>query len=139
MINSPQEIFPTLRYRDASTALKWLQNAFGFTEEVVYRDDNEIITHAVLRYGASMIMFGQHSPEGWLGGSAPDPLASTVSIYVAVADPDAHYDRAVAAGAQIMRPLVDQEYGSRDYSARDLEGNLWSFGTYNPTIPTAHS
>ena len=49
-----------------------------------------------------------------------------------VPDPDAHYTRAKAAGAQIVRELVDQPYGSREYSARDLEGNLWSFGSYDP-------
>jgi len=77
-------------------------------------------------------MFGQHSDHGWLGGTAPDPLASPVGIYVAIDDPDAHHDRARAAGAQIVRELADQDYGSREYSARDLEGNLWSFGTYDP-------
>lgn len=53
-------------------------------------------------------------------------------IYVAVSDPDEHYARAKAAGAAITRELCDQPYGSREYGARDLEGNAWSFGTYNP-------
>ena len=77
-------------------------------------------------------MLGQHSPEGWMGGSAPDALASTISIYIVVPDPDAHHERAVAAGAQVVRELDDMDYGSREYSARDLDGNLWSFGTYQP-------
>ncbi len=37
-----------------------------------------------------------------------------------------------ALGAEVVRPLEDQDYGSRDFSVRDLEGNLWSFGTYEP-------
>jgi uncharacterized glyoxalase superfamily protein PhnB len=41
----------------------------------------------------------------------------------------------VAAGAEVVMPLTDQDYGSRDYTARDPEGNLWSFGTYLPRIP----
>lgn len=45
---------------------------------------------------------------------------------------DAHHDRAKAAGARIVRELQDTDYGSREYSARDFEGNLWSFGTYDP-------
>jgi uncharacterized glyoxalase superfamily protein PhnB len=53
-------------------------------------------------------------------------------MYVAVDDPDAHHDRAKAAGAEITRELVDQPYGSREYGARDLEGNPWYFGTYRP-------
>ncbi len=48
---------------------------------------------------------------------------------------DAHYERAVNAGAEILRPLADTDYGSREYTARDLEGNLWSFGTYSPGLP----
>lgn len=132
----PVTVFPALRYRDASTALDWLKQAFGFTEHTVHRDENGSIVHAVLRHGPSMIMFGQYDEAGWLGGRAPDPLAGTVSIYLAVDDPDAHHAHARAAGAQIVRPLVDQDYGSREYSARDPEGNLWSFGTYNPAAPS---
>jgi uncharacterized glyoxalase superfamily protein PhnB len=70
--------------------------------------------------------------EGWMAGEPPRPLASTVSIYAVVADPDEHCACARAAGADIVRELVDQPYGSRESSARDLEGNLWSFGTYDP-------
>lgn len=125
-------IFPALRYRDAQAALNWLKDAFGFQEKAVYRGDDGTIQHAELRLGNGLIMFGQHDDSGWSGGEPPNALASTVSIYVAIADTDAHYDRAKAAGARIVREPVDQPYGSREYSARDLEGNLWSFGTYDP-------
>ena len=54
------------------------------------------------------------------------------SVYLAVEDPDAHFARAKPAGAEITRAPTDQPYGSRVYGARDLEGNAWSFGTYNP-------
>jgi uncharacterized glyoxalase superfamily protein PhnB len=79
-----------------------------------------------------MVMFGGYSEEGFLGGESPDPARSTVSLYVVDADPDAHHARAVAAGARIVRELEDMSYGSREYSVRDPEGNLWSFGTYDP-------
>lgn len=125
-------IFPTLRYKDASTALEWLVRVFGFEEKAVYHGKDGAIQHAELRLGTGMIMFGQHGDAGWMGGKAPDPLASPQGIYVVVDDPDAHHDRAAAGGAQIVRELTDQDYGSREYSARDLEGNLWSFGTYDP-------
>lgn len=52
------------------------------------------------------------------------------TIYVVVDDPDAHHARAVAAGAEVVFPLTDQDYGSRDYAVRDPEGFIWSFGTY---------
>ena len=49
-----------------------------------------------------------------------------------VADVDAIHDRAKAAGAEITRELQDTDYGSREFSATDPEGNVWSFGTYDP-------
>jgi len=49
-----------------------------------------------------------------------------------IGDPDAHHERAGASGASIVRPLTAQHYGSREYSVRGAEGNLWSFGTYDP-------
>lgn len=125
-------IFPGLRYRDAQAGLEFLIKAFGFEEHAVYRDDDGSIRHGVLKYETGMVMLGQYSEEGWMGGHRPDPLASTISIYAVVSDPDSHYAQAKAAGARIVRDLEDTDYGSREYSARDLEGNLWSFGTYAP-------
>ena len=125
-------IFPALRYKDASAAIDWLERAFGFEEKVIYRGEDGTVQHAEMRLGAGMIMFGQVREDGWMDGKTPDPLASSQGIYVVIDDPDAHHDRARAAGAQIVRELTDQDYGSREYSTRDLEGNLWSFGTYDP-------
>lgn len=125
-------IFPALRYRDANAAIEWLERVFGFAEKAVHRGEDGKVQHAELQLGAGLIMLGQYSDEGWMGGNTPDALASTMSIYIVVADPDAHYERARAAGAEIVREPTDQDYGSREYSARDPEGNLWSFGTYDP-------
>lgn len=128
-----QTIFPALRYRDAEAALQWLKQAFGADEKVVYRgEDDGRIHHAELLIEGQLVMFGQHDDDGWMGGSAPDALAGTVSLYVVVADPDAHHARATAAGAEVVRELEEMDYGSREYSVRDLEGILWSFGTYDP-------
>jgi uncharacterized glyoxalase superfamily protein PhnB len=125
-------IFPALRYRDPDAAIGWLKDAFGFEEKAVYRDDRGAVQHAELRLGPGVVMLGPLREEGWMGGNASDPLASPTSIYAVVDDADAHHERARAAGAQIVRELADMEYGSREYSARDLDGNLWSFGTYDP-------
>jgi uncharacterized glyoxalase superfamily protein PhnB len=125
-------IFPAFRYRDADAAIDWLKDVFGFEEKAVHRDDAGVVMHAELRLGAGIIMLGQHRPEGWFGTSEPDAQASTIGIYVVVEDVDALYARVTAAGAELIRDLVDQDYGSREFSARDLEGNRWSFGTYDP-------
>jgi uncharacterized glyoxalase superfamily protein PhnB len=55
-----------------------------------------------------------------------------MGIHVVVKDVDAHYAQAVAAGAEILAEPSDPEYGGRFYSCRDLEGNVWSFGSYDP-------
>ena len=120
-------VVPSLRYNDARRAVEWLHEAFGFEPQMVVEGEGDTIAHAELTYGHGMVMlgtqrddsYGSHVGQGWL--------------YVVVEDADAHYARAKAAGAEIVRELEDQDYGSRDYSARDFEGNLWSFGTYRPS------
>ena len=121
-------IFPALHYRDPEAALAWLKHAFDFEEKAVYRGEDGRIQHAELRLGDGLIMFGGQPADA----ARPDGAQPPVTIYVVVGDPNAHYERARAAGAQIVRELADQPYGSREYSARDPEGNLWSFGTYDP-------
>lgn len=121
-------LYPSLRYRDAPAAIDWLKTAFGFEERVVHRGEDETIVHAELSFGPSILMlatekgdqYGGHVGQSW--------------IYVALEDPDAHCDRARATGAEIVRELADTDYGSRDYAARDPEGNLWNFGTYRPSV-----
>jgi uncharacterized glyoxalase superfamily protein PhnB len=128
-----QSLYPVIRYRDADAAIEWLGRAFGATDRVAYRDDSGAVMHAELDLDGQLIMLGTADPGGWMEGSEPKPLSSTVSLYVAIEDPDARHDRAAGAGATIVRGLEDTNYGSRDFSARDIEGNLWSFGTYRPS------
>jgi len=91
---------------DSQAALEFLTKAFGFDEVSVHRAEDGSIGHAMLRLGAGMIMFGgPPQEEGWLGAGKPDPLAGTVSVYVVVADPRAHYEHAARAGATIVREL----------------------------------
>jgi uncharacterized glyoxalase superfamily protein PhnB len=125
---SAPNIFPSFHYEDAVGAIEWLNRAFGFEKQYVVPGDNNTVAHAQLRFGAGMIMMGS-------GGKADpgNPWASErYGAYVVVPEIDAHYARAKAAGAKIERPLADTEYGSREYSARDCDGHLWSFGTYDP-------
>lgn len=99
-------IIPALRYRDADAdaGVEFLRSAFGAEDQKVHRDDEGIIRHAELRVGGGLIMVGQYSEDGWLGGEAPRLLSSTVSLYVVVSDPDAHHKRASAVdGARVVR------------------------------------
>jgi uncharacterized glyoxalase superfamily protein PhnB len=119
-------ISPVLRYEDGPAALEWLARAFGFEKHSDHRTPDGQVAHADLRLGPSAI--GVSSA----GTSPPDsPWASArQGVYVQVDNPDAVHDRARAAGADIVVPLKDLDYGSRDFSMRDPGGHLWGFGTY---------
>jgi uncharacterized glyoxalase superfamily protein PhnB len=79
-----------------------------------------------------MVMLGSARDDdyGQLVGGSEQPFLS--SIYVVVDSVDAHAARARAAGAEILMEPQEQEYGGSDYIARDPEGNIWSFGSYDP-------
>jgi uncharacterized glyoxalase superfamily protein PhnB len=126
-VMSDQTIFPALRYRDARGAIDWLGRAFGFEPRMVVDGENGTIAHAELVLGRAMIMLGSVRE-----GNDHMPAPGGSSTYVVVDDPGAVHERAVAAGADIVRPPSDTDYGAREFSARDLEGNHWSFGTYQP-------
>jgi uncharacterized glyoxalase superfamily protein PhnB len=134
-IMSTQNIFPALRYRDADAALAWLIEAFGTEKRDVYRDGDGRIRHAELKLGDGLIMSGSYHEDGFLGASRPDPRAGTISLYIAIGDPDAVHAQATRAGAEVVRELTDTDYGSREFSVRDLEGNLWSFGSHSSSSP----
>lgn len=120
-------IFPILRYRDAPAAIAWLRDAFGFESQLEVPGPDGTIVHSQLRLGAGVIGASSVTPE-----DGTNPWSSVdQGVYVCIPDPDAHHARAVAAGAAIVMPLRDEDYGSRGYSARDLEGHLWGFGTYS--------
>jgi uncharacterized glyoxalase superfamily protein PhnB len=128
----PPRLYPTLRCRDAEAMIRFLKDAFGFTEQVVYRNADDVVEHAELAFGASILMLGQQRDDAY--GARVGDLAGrrTDALYVAISDPDALCARAVAAGARIEVDLHNTDYGSRDFSCRDPEDNLWSFGTYWP-------
>jgi uncharacterized glyoxalase superfamily protein PhnB len=129
----PMSLCPFLRYDDAKAAIEFLGRAFGFEEKLVVPDGDGNIAHAQLALDGGVVMLGSTRTDDPLALSSARALGGVSSgIYVTVADPDAHHARAVAAGAVIVMPLTNQEYGSREYAARDPEGNLWSFGTYAP-------
>lgn len=124
-------IYPALSYRDAPAAIEWLGRAFGFEKLMAMPGPDGTIAHAELRLGSGVLMLGTVK-EGQGVRSPRDLPAVNQTLYVYVGDPDAHHARAKAAGAEILREPEDTDYGSREYSAKDLEGHHWSFGTYRP-------
>lgn len=132
--SSGASIIPALRYEDAPAAIDWLCKAFGFEKQAVYEGENGTIAHAQLTLGNGMIMLGSatETEYGKLVEAPGKNRAVTQGIYVVVPEVDKHYGRAKAAGAEIVIDIKDEDYGGRDYTARDPEGHVWTFGSYDP-------
>lgn len=123
-------VWPILAYRDAHAAIDFLTKAFGFSERAAYAhdDDPSVIAHAEMLWPlGGGIMFGTAGKDDSVFGQRQP---GNDSVYVVCDDPDALFEQATAAGAEVVRGLADEDYGSRGFTVRDPEGNLWSFGTY---------
>jgi uncharacterized glyoxalase superfamily protein PhnB len=123
-------VWPILSYRDARAAIAFLVEALGFEERAVYArdDDPAVVEHAELRWplGGGVMLGTAGKDDSAFGRRQP----GNDSVYVVCQDPDGLFERATAAGAEVVRGLADEDYGSRGFTVRDREGNLWSFGTY---------
>ena len=128
-----QTIFPILRYNDARGAIRSLGATFGFVELFSVPESGQIVRHAQLRLGTNVIMLGSARPGERM--TSPQALgAATQALYVYVDDLDGHFERARSAGAEITSPPKDTDFGAREYHVRDVEGHLWTFGTYLPDV-----
>ncbi len=132
-------VIPGLRYADAPAAIAFLCSAFGFEVHASYedRDDPTMVHHAELVLGDGMIMLGSARAgqgESLYSWTIPRELGGVTScIYVVVPDADAHCLHARNEGAVVVsEPHDNVGYPGRGYEALDPEGNLWSFGTYDP-------
>jgi uncharacterized glyoxalase superfamily protein PhnB len=128
-------IYPFLQYADAPAAIAWLEKAFGFRTVMSHPDGKGGIAHAELQFGQGMVMLGSCQAEGPFALQPPKLAGCTTQgVYLAVQEIDVLFERAKAAGAEIVMQIRDTDYGSRDFAARDPEGHLWSFGTYLPAF-----
>lgn len=125
------DVYPTLTYDDAPAAIEWLCRAFGFARRLVVPGSDDRIKHSELTLGSVVIMVS--SPKQEFDRVSPRRLPGLgQGLIFRVDDPDAHYRRAKAEGAEILQELTDHEYGSRGYMARYPEGHVWYFATYRP-------
>lgn len=122
------QVWPTLRAHDARALIRFLIDAFGFEETVVHGEGDRV-DHAQLSWPeGGGIMLGSAKRDAETDAWPLHP--GSFGAYAVTADPDRLYARAKAAGAEITSELRETDYGSRDFAARDPEGNRWSFGTY---------
>lgn len=124
------KIAAVLFYRDAPAALDWLERVFGFRRRLVVPGPDGSVVHAELTLDDNdVLMVASARPEeGWL--SPRDLPGTNQSLCLVVDDPDAAYARAKAAGMVITREIKDEDYGSRGFTGRDLEGHTWSVASY---------
>ena len=134
-----QSLIPCLRYNNAPAAIEFLCAAFGFERHAVYADEANpsLIHHAQLRLGGSMVMLSSAiagpAAERYRWRTPAEAGGITACICCVIGDPDTHFERARAAGADIVtEPHANEGYPGRSYNARDPEGNDWDFGTYDP-------
>lgn len=114
-------------YKDPRAALQWLEKAFGFEITMIVENEDGSIGHSEMRFGDGLIYVGRewderHRSPANLGGANSQSLHFNLSDGV-----DSHFERAVAAGAKVLREPADQFYGDRSYMVMDPEGHVWSF------------
>lgn len=125
--NGMPQFYPSLTYKDAIEAIAWLEKAFGFERIAVYAGEGygaRQVEHAELRFGSGILMTGSRRAD------LPATLQQTPYVYVA--DVDGHCTHARGAGARVTVEPHENDYGGRSYSVEDIEGNVWTFGSYVP-------
>jgi uncharacterized glyoxalase superfamily protein PhnB len=120
----PPQIIPYLFYRDIGAALDFLCRAFGFKEEMRVGTPSGGM-HGEASFQGQLVMMGQGTHERAMR-SPRDVDGATMGVFITLDDVDKHYEVAKAAGAEIVHPPKDVEYG-RTYWANDLEGHPWFF------------
>ncbi|MGC1457455.1 MAG: VOC family protein [Steroidobacteraceae bacterium] len=127
-------ISSSLAYQDPVRAIDWLVSAFGFSVRIKVPDGSGGIMHSELTFGEAVVMVAGESSHGASAARSPKSLngATTQGLFVYVDDIEAHYTRALAAGAVVVRELATTDYGpehwsDRGYAVLDPEGQSWHF------------
>lgn len=129
-----QEIYPSLAYEDARTAIGWLERTFGLQPQLIVPGDGGAVAHAELRTPDGAVLMVLSTAASTRRDRSPRALGGTASsVYLVVADIDTAYARAVSAGAEVFNPLRDAGYG-REFCCLDPEGHIWTLGTYRPEV-----
>jgi len=127
---------PYICVKGASDAIAFYVKAFGAVEEFRLAEPGGRIGHAEIKIGGAPIMLSDEYPEE--GVRSPATLGGTpVGIHLYVADVDAVAERAVAAGAKLLRPVADQFYGDRSATLLDPFGHRWFFATRKDDVTPA--
>jgi PhnB protein len=125
---------PYLLVEGAAAAIQFYVDVFGATERTRLDQPDGKVGHAELQFGDSVLMLADEFPDMQLRGpKAVGGTPVTMSLYVE--DVDAVVDRAVRAGAKVLRPVEDQFYGDRSGQFEDPFGHRWSVATHVEDVP----
>jgi uncharacterized glyoxalase superfamily protein PhnB len=126
---STPTFYPGLQYRDADAGMRWLEEVLGCERREDYRDQDGNVVHAEMVFRGAIVMLSS-------AGVGREPFRSLPAggrlVYCAIDEVDALYEQVRRNGGEVAVELTDTDYGSRDFTVRDPEGNLWAFGTYRP-------
>lgn len=126
-------VTPYLVMKGAASALDFYKKAFGATELFRMADPSGLVRHAEIKIGDSPIMLADEAPE--MGHRGPSTYGGTpVSILLYVADVDAVFNQAIAAGGKVTRPVKDEFYGDRTGTLTDPFGHVWSISTHKEDV-----
>lgn len=129
-------VTPYLIVRDAERALAFYKEVFGAKQTLRLDYPDGKIAHAELAIGEGYVMLSEEKPE--MGFRGPLSFGGTpVSLLIYVRDVDAVYAKAIAAGAENMKPVADQFYGDRSGTIVDPFGHLWSIATHKKDMTQA--
>jgi PhnB protein len=127
-------VTPYLIVRGATQALDFYRKALGATEIMRIVGPGDTVAHAEIKIGDSIIMLSEEYPQ--MNFRSPASIGATgITIHLYVPDVDAAFDRAVAAGAKVLRPVADQFYGDRTGMFEDPSGHVWSLATHIEDVP----
>jgi PhnB protein len=126
-------VTPYLIIKGAAKAIEFYQDVFGAVEETRMEMPGGAVGHAELRIGDSKIMLADEFPD--LGHLSPESVGGTaVGICLYLPDADAVFEKAVAAGAKVLKPMADQFYGDRSGTFLDPWGHQWTAGTHTEDL-----
>jgi PhnB protein len=127
-------VTPYLIIRGAARAIEFYKQAFGATELMRFPGPDGKIGHAEIKIGAGVVMLADENPEH----KGPQTLGGTpVSLLFYVANVDAQFAAAVAAGGTIKNPLKNQFYGDRSGTIADPFGHVWTLATHTEDLSAA--
>ena len=128
-----RSLTPYLVFSGAAGAIAFYKKAFGAQEVMRMGAPGGKIGHAELKFGDSVMMLADENPE--MQALSPKTVGgSPVSMYFYVEDVDAVVERAVAAGAKLIRPVQDQFYGDRTGGIEDPFGYRWFVATHKEDL-----